>query len=425
MTSPMPKPENHASPSDHRTVIVVGGGVIGTTTALALQRAGWAVTLIEAEETPRAASWGNAGHIATEQAEPIASPAMVRGFAKRLFCRGGALALPPREIATWLPFSLRLLKTARPARYERSHQALAALLAQAMPAWQRHVAALGAPDLLRPDGHVVLWETPESAARGLANWQAADTGTARFRPLTEAELQDWRTRVRAPIAGGIRFEGSGQIADPTRLAETTTARFLADGGIRLVACVEAISDGEVRLTDHRSLSADQIVVTSGVASAALLRPFGLKAPIIAERGYHLQTGPDVDWPATLSPVVFEDRSMIVTRFAGGLRAASIVEFARAQAKPDPAKWNRLRRHIAALGLPIGADAKPWMGARPTLPDYLPAIGRVPRTKGVSYAFGHNHLGLTLAPITGELVAAMLEGATTATPMQSFALERFG
>ena len=195
--------------------------------------------------------------------------------------------------------------------------------------------------------------------------------------------------------------------------------------IRLVACVEAISDGEVRLTDHRSLSADQIVVTSGVASAALLRPFGLKAPIIAERGYHLQTGPDVDWPATLSPVVFEDRSMIVTRFAGGLRAASIVEFARAQAKPDPAKWNRLRRHIAALGLPIGADAKPWMGARPTLPDYLPAIGRVPRTKGVSYAFGHNHLGLTLAPITGELVAAMLEGATTATPMQSFALERFG
>ncbi len=223
---------------------------------------------------------------------------MVRGFAKRLFFRGGALALPPREIATWLPFSLRLLKAARPARYERSHQALAALLAQAMPAWQRHVAALGVPDLLRPDGHVVLWETPESAARGLANWQAADTGTARFRPLTEAELQDWRTRVRAPIAGGIRFEGSGQIADPTRLAETTTARFLADGGTRLIARVEAISDGEVRLTDHRRLTADQIVVTAGVASAALLRPFGLKAPIIAERGYHLQTGPTSTGPPT-------------------------------------------------------------------------------------------------------------------------------
>ena len=146
----MPKPENRPSPSDHRAAIVVGGGVVGTTTALALQRKGWTVTLIEAEDAPRAASWGNAGHIATEQAEPIASPAMVRGFAKRLFCRGGALALPPREIATWLPFSLRLLKAARPARYERSHEALAALLAQAMPAWQRHVAALGEPERLQP-----------------------------------------------------------------------------------------------------------------------------------------------------------------------------------------------------------------------------------------------------------------------------------
>ena len=116
--------------------------------------------------------------------------------------------------------------------------------------------------------------------------------------------------------------------------------------------------------------------------------------------------------------------MIVTRFAGGLRAASIVEFARAEARPDPAKWNRLRHHIAALGLPIGAGAKPWMGARPTLPDYLPAIGRVPGTRGVSYAFGHNHLGLTLAPITGELVAAMLDGGETAVPMTQFGLARF-
>lgn len=421
----MPKPENAFSPIPSRTALIIGGGVVGTTTALALQRAGWAVTLVEAEDTPRAASWGNAGHIATEQAEPIASPKMVRGFAGKLFCRGGALALPPREIGTWLPFALRLLGAARADRYARAHEALAALLAQAMPAWRRHVAALGAPELLREDGHVVLWETSDSAARGLASWQAADIGTARFRPLTEAELGEWQARIASPIAGGIRFEGSGQIADPTQLAETALARFLADGGTRIIARVGAIGEREVRLADGRRLSANEIVVAAGVASADLLRPFGVKAPIIAERGYHLQTGPEVDWPADLSPVVFEDRSMIVTRFAGSLRAASIVEFAHAHAKPDPAKWNRLRHHIAALGLPIGKDAQPWMGARPTLPDYLPAIGRVPGVKGLSYAFGHNHLGLTLAPITGELVTAMVEGDAVTVPLEAFDLRRFG
>ncbi|MET4896561.1 FAD-binding oxidoreductase [Sphingomonadaceae bacterium jetA1] len=421
----MPKPENASSENADRSALIVGGGVVGMATALSLQRTGWTVTLVEAEPTPRTASWGNAGHIATEQAEPIASPAMIRGFAGRLFWRGGALSLPPREIATWLPFSLRLLRAARADRYARAHAALADLLAQAMPAWTRHVAALGAPELLRQDGHVVLWETPESAARGLANWQAADTGTARFRPLTEGERDDWRSLIHAPIAGGIRFSGSGQIADPTHLAQTTTARFLADGGTRIVARVAAVGDGEVRLDDNRRLSAAQVVVTAGIASAALLRPFGLKAPIIAERGYHLQTGPQVDWPADLPPVVFEDRSMIVTRFAGGLRAASIVEFARAEAAPDPAKWNRLRHHIAALGLPIGDDAQPWMGARPTLPDYLPAIGRVPGARGLSYAFGHNHLGLTLAPITGELVAAMLGDIAPPVFLEAFNLARFG
>src|SRR3546814_16712274 len=100
--------------------------------------------------------------------------------------------------------------------------------------------------------------------------------------------------------------------------------------------------------------------------------------------------------------------MIVTRFADTGQAASFVEFHSPGAPPDPRKWDRLERHVRELGLPFNPPFTGWMGARPTLPDYLPAIGRSRRVGNLVYAFGHQHLGLTLAAVTGELVRALLE-----------------
>jgi D-amino-acid dehydrogenase len=163
------------------------------------------------------------------------------------------------------------------------------------------------------------------------------------------------------------------------------------------------------------------VIAAGAASAPLVAPLKLRAPLIAERGYHIEGAPG-DWPADMPPVVFEDRSMIVTRFAGRLRAASIVEFAARDTPPDPRKWARLRAHVAALGLSLREPATTWMGARPTLPDYLPAIGR---RGAVAYAFGHQHLGLTLSATSGEALAALLHGETPAFDLAPFDLTRFG
>lgn len=403
------------------TAIVIGNGVVGLNVALALQRRGTLVTIVAPDAPWRGASWGNAGHIAVEQVEPLASLATIRSVPKRLFSRGGALALPPRAIGAWLPFALRMLAAARPARFRRGKAALSALLATAIPAWQRVLADAGALDLLRIDGHFVVWETPQTAARGRAAWLAADTGTARMRDATVDELAQLATLTRIPIAGAVRFEGSGQITDPTALGAALTARFLDRGGRFVHGRVRAVDrDGRVTLDDGSIHAADVAVIAAGAASAALVAPLGLKAPLIAERGYHVEGDPG-DWPADLPPVVFEDRSMIVTRFADRLRAASIVEFARIDTPPDPAKWARLEAHVAALALPLREPVKPWVGARPTLPDYLPAIGR---RGAVAYAFGHQHLGLTLSATTGEALATLLHGATPAIDLTPFDLGRF-
>jgi D-amino-acid dehydrogenase len=179
-------------------------------------------------------------------------------------------------------------------------------------------------------------------------------------------------------------------------------------------------DGRVTLDNGSTHAAHIAVIAAGAASAELVAPLGLTAPLIAERGYHIEGDPG-DWPADLPPLVFEDRSMIVTRFADRLRAASIVEFARIDTPPDAKKWARLRRHVAALGLPLREPVEPWIGARPTLPDYLPAIGR---RGAVAYAFGHQHLGLTLSATTGEALAALLHGETPAVDLTPFDLGRF-
>lgn len=104
---------------------------------------------------------------------------------------------------------------------------------------------------------------------------------------------------------------------------------------------------------------------------------------------------------------------------------SFVEFTTEDAPADARKWTRLRQHAAELGLPMDHRATEWMGSRPTLPDYLPAIGRCRRQGNLYYAFGHQHLGLTLAAVTGELAAEMVTAGRTTADLDAFDLERFG
>ncbi|WP_343228419.1 FAD-binding oxidoreductase [Sphingomonas yunnanensis] len=402
-------------------ILIVGAGVVGRTLALALARRGAAVTLLDQQAAAPAASWGNAGHIAVEQVEPLASAATLRAFPRRLFWRGGPLSLPPAQARDWLPFALRLAWASRPVQHRRGRDALGALLAGALPAWHRLAGALGDATLVRADGHLVAWESDASAARGRAAWQAADTGTATVHAADTATLA--RVRGLAPaVTDAIRFAGSAQVSDLDRLAAALDAALDAAGVARATgqATIERSGD-RVAVPGH---PADFVVVAAGVGARALMAAAGERAPLIAERGYHVRAAGH-RWPADLPPIVFEDRSIIATRYADRVQLAGFVEFGRADAPPDARKWQRLEAHAAALGLPLAAPFERWMGARPTLPDYLPAIGRSTRAPNLFYSFGHQHLGLTLAPVTAELLADTIAGAAPAIDLAPYDLRRFG
>jgi len=409
-----------------RGTLVVGGGIVGLACALNLRRSGLDVTLLDNGPASRPASWGNAGHLAVEQVEPLASPGMLRSAPGRLFGRGGALDFRLSDADVWLPWSLQYLKACSPQAAAHGRTVLKGLLARALPAWRRLADSVGRADLVVERGHHLVWETSQSAARGREAWARADIGAARTRPLAPDLLSQLSRRSETPVAGGLTFEGTGQIADPGLALNRLSQAFAAEGGVVRTGQARRLERPgrrvRVRLADGEGLEPEQVVVAAGVGAGALMRGLGHAAPVIAERGYHIE-GEAGDW-GDLPPVVFEDRAMIVTRFADRLRAASFVEFGRAAAPADPRKWARLRRHAAAVGLPLGRSISHWMGARPTLPDYLPAIGASPRADNLFYAFGHQHLGLTLAALTGEAVADLAAGRRGAVDLAPLALERF-
>jgi D-amino-acid dehydrogenase len=164
-----------------RTALVVGGGIIGLACAHRLLRAGVATTVLSPLVTSAPASWGNAGHLATEQVEPLASRKSICNAMYRLSRGGGAIRTPFGDVHHWLPFFLRMAGASGNARFRAGTAALTSCMQRAAPAWRTMLEEIGCPELLIECGHFVVWESRRSACRGKAQWNRAATGPAWFR----------------------------------------------------------------------------------------------------------------------------------------------------------------------------------------------------------------------------------------------------
>lgn len=409
-----------------KSYLVIGGGLVGAASALRLQAAGFAVTLIDPGDRRRAASFGNIGHIAAEQVSPLASRESLRTFPGRLFGLGGPLDFRWRDAGLWGPWALRFIAASSPARHASGQAALTAILAQALPAWRRLAEFAGAPDVVGPDGHAVVWMSEQGAEAGLRNWGRSPTGSAAFRSMSSVELAPYEAvMARAPVAG-IRFSGTAQVSEPQAARDALLTAFRAQGGEEVPARVALLSRGDrviAHLDGGAMREAEGALVAAGAWAGRLMRHLGVLAPVIGERGYSVQSA-EHGWDAALPPTVFEEHSMVVSRFTSGLRASSFVEFGSPDAPGDPRKWQALERRLSGLGIRFSTAPDRWVGPRPTLPDYLPAIGRLKCDPRILYAFGHQHLGLTMSAITAELTASLALGETPAIDLAPFRIERF-
>ena len=187
--------------------------------------------------------------------------------------------------------------------------------------------------------------------------------------------------------------------------------------------MEPQSDGKIRLTsDDRLVEAHKVVLAAGAWSRSLAQQVGDKIPLDTERGYHIEF--EMNAALLTRPVSPIDLGFYLTPMVGRLRVAGTVELGGLAEPVNPARIALLERGARKIFPNLGPVRGQWLGFRPSLPNSLPVIGRSRHCGNLIHAFGHGHLGMTLAGITSQAVAGLIERRNDAPDLSAFAPNRF-
>ncbi|MPQ84259.1 FAD-binding oxidoreductase [Pseudomonas sp. MAFF 730085] len=405
-------------------IAVVGAGIMGVACALQFARQGKRVVLIDPQAPGMGASYGNAGHLATEQVFPIADASILTRLPAMLMDPMGPLRLDWQYLPRALPWFARLLLNLRPANYQRTVAGLRALNEGSLGAWQRLLRSIDRAHLLREDGSLLVFERAESRGAIDALRQRMQQQNVAVALWSADAIRTLAPQLSDALQGGLFFPGTGHFLDPYQVVCELVSAAKAEGVQLLKQRVldgRLQADGVSLITDQGSFTARQVLIACGAHSAKLTAALtGKKVPLDTERGYHLML-PHEHNRLPFAVTSFE-RKFIMTPMSAGLRLAGTVEFAGLK---RPANMQRAwQLHRLSQGLfreDLSAEgATAWMGFRPSLPDSLPIIDQVCDGR-VLLAFGHQHLGLTQAAVTAEMVARL----ATSTPSSSpYRLDRF-
>jgi len=391
-------------------IAVIGAGVIGLCVALRLADEGHEVVVIDPATPGSGASYGNAGTIADYAIQPVGTPDVLRALPSLLFDRNSPLSIRRAALPTLAPWLLRFVRQSLPGAALRNAHAIAALMAEALPGWEALADRIGGADLLQRRGCLYLYESEKAAQSARADLAfRKDLGVA-VEMLDSAELIAMEPDIPQMPGGAAFFPNAVFMADPgVMVARLATAARAAGVGF-ITAGVEGLSreQGLVRLTGPGLvLAARRVVIAAGAHSKRLALMAGDRVPLDTERGYHVEW--DMPTPRLSRPCCPTARGFYLCPMSGRLRVAGTVELGGLTASPSPHRIARLIEGAKAFFPDLEAPDREWMGFRPSMPDSLPVIGPSRGGAEVIHAYGHGHVGLTLAPVTAGFVAALVSG----------------
>ncbi|MDB6178439.1 FAD-binding oxidoreductase [Paracoccus sp. Z330] len=418
-----------AQSTQPRRIAVIGAGIIGACTALALTREGFDVTVIDAERPggEQAASYGNGAFISPASIIPMSVPGLWRKIPGYLLDRTGPLTIGWRSLPRLTPWLLRFLVAGwTEDRLRKTSTALTSLLTDGPDRHLSLAARIGRDDLIRRDGLLYAYPNRDAYLAEAHLWALRRAAGLSWRELDADALRREEPALSTRYEFGALVESGAHCVDP---GEYVRAILAASGAGLVQATVTGLMRGAGGIsairTDQGHLDCDGAVLAAGMGAARLAAAIGDHIPLEAERGYHVEL---CNPPIQLRrPVMPSDGKMANTMTAGGLRAAGQVELSRADARPDWRRADILLAHLAstypALASVDRNGVRRWQGNRPSTPDGLPVIGAA-SVPGLWYAFGHGHLGLNAAPHTACMVADMISGRGSDIDLAPFSPHRF-
>ena len=406
-------------------VLVLGAGMVGVSAALHLQQRGREVILVDKNEAAgEETSFGNAGLIECASVFPYMFPRDVVQLVQYALNRSPQAHYRVADLPYFLPWLVRYYLASSPDRALHSALAELPLIQRSLIEHEALVAQAGVPELLRRTGWLKLFRSEKSFANAVKEVERASQFGVPSEVLKPSAIAAREPHLSGDFTGAIYLPTPGFVPDPGALAKAYTALFKRKGGHFLVSDARTLGQDE-KGWRVRGAAAREVVVALGPWSDLVFRPLGYSIPLGVKRGYHLHLAPRGN--AVLhEPVLDSDLGFVLAPMNRGIRLTTGVEFARRDAPPTPVQVQQaLPRARALFPLAEAIDAKPWMGARPCLPDMLPVIGKAPRHDGLWFDFGHQHHGLTLGPATGRLLAEMMTGQAPFADPRPFAADRFG
>ncbi|MGH8779036.1 NAD(P)/FAD-dependent oxidoreductase [Paraburkholderia sp.] len=409
-------------------VAIVGAGFIGLASAASLMRDGHRVTLFDPSGIGQGASFGNAGTFAHYACIPVNNPSVFRDLPRFLLSRTSPFRLRWRYLPQLAPWLVRFLIDSLPRRYEASVGALAALLAHAQDGYAPLLADAELARFVRPRECLYLYSNATSfdAARPALDLRKR-FGVA-FDVLGGDDIRGLEPSLAPIFERGVLFGDSWHFSDPHAFLQTLYERLTAQGLTlehSTVSAVQPADEGASVTVGGIARRFSHVVIATGAHSARFARQCGDAVPLDTERGYHVR------YPGAQQlisrPVGWAERGFYMTPMSDGLRVAGTVELGGFSATRNRSLLDLLtfssKRALPALSA-LDTPDRSWLGFRPTLPDGVPVLGRSRASERVIYAFGHQHLGVTLAGVSGRIVADLVARRAPLLDLAPYAPTRF-